>query len=114
MQENELKEYQRLRSEGRWPQASEFREAERQRLRSAGRSKQQARDESWSLMLAKFPPFEGSQLESESTPSPVDPNSLPDVIFAEDANYKQAVRWALRAIGLDPDKIPASSREKSS
>jgi len=29
MQEHELKEYQRLRAEGRWIAASEFREAER-------------------------------------------------------------------------------------
>ena len=107
MQENELKEYQRLRAEGRWPQASEFREAERQRLRSAGRSKQQACDESWAAMLVKFPPLEDGQPANEPPPPSVDPNSLPDVIFAEDANYKQAVRWALRAIGLDPDKIPA-------
>lgn len=106
MQEHELKEYQRLRAEGRWNAASEFREAERQRLRAAGRSKQQARDESWAAMLAKFPPLDDSRAANES-PSPVDPNELPDVIFAEDANYKQAVRWAFRAIGLDPDKIPA-------
>ena len=107
MQENELKEYQRLRAEGRWSHASEFREAERQRLRSAGRNKQQARDESWAAMVAKFPPLEGGRPASDTPPPSVDPNTLPDVIFAEDANYKQAVRWALRAIGLDPDKIPA-------
>lgn len=106
MQEHELKEYQRLRAEGRWPQASEFREAERRRLRATGRNKQQARDESWTAMLVKFPPLEGSRPASEPSPLSVDPNTLPDVIFAEDANYKQAVRWALRAIGLDPDKIP--------
>ncbi len=111
MQEHERKDYQRLRAEGRWPQASEFREAERQRLRAEGRNKQQARDESWAAMLVKFPPLEGGRSASEPTsesPSPsVDPNTLPDVIFAEDANYKQAVRWAFRAIGLDPDKIPS-------
>lgn len=55
MQENELKEYQRLRAEGRWAQASEFREAERKRLRAAGRNRQQARDESWTAMVAKHP-----------------------------------------------------------
>lgn len=56
MQENELREYQRLRAEGRWPQANEFREAERKRLREVGRTRQQARDESWAAMRAKFPP----------------------------------------------------------
>jgi hypothetical protein len=59
MQENELKEYQRLRSEGLWSAASEFREAERKRLRAAGRNRQQAREESWEVMLEKFPPLDG-------------------------------------------------------
>ena len=51
MQEHELKEYQRHRAEGQWIAASEFREAERKRLRTAGRNRQQARDESWEAML---------------------------------------------------------------
>jgi len=59
MQEHELKEYQRLRAEGRWNAASEFREAERKRLRAAGRNRQQARDESWDAMLNKYPPQDG-------------------------------------------------------
>ena len=59
MQEQELKEYQRLRGEGQWIAASEFREAERKRLRAAGRNRQQARDESWEAMLEKYPPQDG-------------------------------------------------------
>ena len=59
MQEHELKEYQRLRAEGRWNAASEFREAERKRLRAAGRNRQQARDESREAMLEKYPLQDG-------------------------------------------------------
>ena len=59
MQEHELKEYQRLRAEGQWIAASEFREAERKGLRAAGRNRQQARDESWEAMLEKYPPQNG-------------------------------------------------------
>jgi hypothetical protein len=58
MQEHELKEYQRLRAEGQWTAASEFREAERKRLRAAGRNRQQARDESWEAMLKQYPPLD--------------------------------------------------------
>ena len=61
MQEHELKEYQRLRAEGQWIAASEFREAERKRLRTAGRNRQQARDESWEAMLEKYPPQDGQK-----------------------------------------------------
>ena len=59
MQEHELKEYQRLRAEGLWSVASEFRETERRRLRAAGRNRQQARQESLEAMLDKYPPQEG-------------------------------------------------------
>ena len=38
------------------PQATAFRDAERLRLREAGRTRQKACDESWLLMLKKFPP----------------------------------------------------------
>lgn len=46
----------RLRAERRWNTASEFREAERKRLRTAGRSRQEAREESWEAVLEKYPP----------------------------------------------------------
>jgi poly-D-alanine transfer protein DltD len=66
MQEHELNEYQRLRAEGQWFAASEFREAERQRLRAAGRNRQQARDESWKAMLEKYPARDGQTPAHES------------------------------------------------
>ena len=56
MQASELPEYRRIRAEGRWKEATAFRDAERLRLREAGRTRQQACDESWLLMLKKFPP----------------------------------------------------------
>lgn len=59
MQEHELNEYQRLRAEGRWNAASEFREAERKRLRAAGLNRQEAREEAWEAMLDKYPPMDG-------------------------------------------------------
>lgn len=56
MTEKELKDYQRLRAEGRWPAASDYRETERRRLRAAGHSKEVARRKSWDTMLSKFRP----------------------------------------------------------
>jgi len=53
MTEKELKDYQRLRAEGRWPTASEYRETERRRLRAAGHSKEVARRKSWDAMMSK-------------------------------------------------------------
>ena len=56
MQASELPEYRRIRAEGRWKEATAYRDAERLRLREAGRTRQQACDESWLLLLKKFPP----------------------------------------------------------
>ncbi len=101
MQAHELKDYQRLRAEGRWTQASEFREAERQRFRKAGRSKPQARDESWSAMLVKFPP------QTQTGPAhraAVQPEVDPEVAQAiEEQLDELASRGASRDIQRDLD-----------
>ncbi len=74
MKDHELTEYHRLRSEGRWTAASEFRESERKRLRAAGRTRQQARDESFEAMLEKFPPQDEQSrpVLSKVAPDPCD------------------------------------------
>lgn len=56
MTEHELKDYQRLRAEGRWNAASDYRETERRRLRAAGHGKEVARQKSWDAMRKKFLP----------------------------------------------------------
>jgi hypothetical protein len=97
MQEQELKEYQRLRAEGRWNAASEFREAERKRLRAAGLNRQEAREEAWEAMLDKYPPMDGqtparqsavamdrwSEADSADSGSEVDEDNQ-DAEFAEE------------------------------
>jgi hypothetical protein len=55
--ETKLEATERLRGEGRWEEASRFREKERQRLRAEGKPRKEAREESWRLMLEAFPPF---------------------------------------------------------
>lgn len=56
--ESKLKATDRLRREGRWEEASEFREKQRLRLRSEGMSKGKAVEEAWRLMLENFPDFD--------------------------------------------------------
>ena len=109
MQEHERKDYERLRAEGRWPQATEFREAERKRLRKAGRNRQQACNESWVAMLVKFPPLEPSRPARDPLARPIEANSneLPDVSVVEVADFSAQVRWVQRMLGVDPGVIPA-------
>jgi len=82
MQEHELKEYQRIRVEGHWTAASEFREAERKRLRAAGRDRHDAREESWEAMLEKYPPQDG-QTPSRQSAVALDRRSEADAAYSE-------------------------------
>jgi len=63
MQESKLETSHRLQRAGLWSEATKFREEARQNLRSQGRTKDQARAESWALMVERYPP-----LVEESTP----------------------------------------------
>ena len=47
----------RLRREGRWDEATAFREAQRQRLRSEGLPRQKAVEAAWAAMVKKFQPL---------------------------------------------------------
>jgi hypothetical protein len=58
MSESRIVLTDRLRAEGRWNEASEFRDRERQRLRDEGWSRREANQESWRLMEEEFPPYD--------------------------------------------------------
>ena len=55
--ESKIGSTERLRREGRWNEACMFRDGERARLRREGRSRLDATDESWAMMLKSFPPL---------------------------------------------------------
>ena len=99
MTESERKDYQRLKAAGRWSQASEFREAERRRLRGIGHSKQQACDESWSAMLAKFPPPDQSQPRSTD----VEPERIEEEDNGVSIEHTADERRELLELALDPE-----------
>ena len=57
MDESQIVATDRLRREGRWEEASLFRDESRKQLRAEGKSKAEAREASWTAMLAKYPPL---------------------------------------------------------
>ncbi len=77
MQPYELREYRRLRDEGRWPEANRIREVERRRLRAEGRTRQQARDESWAAMLSAIDPERANRM-IQSARMAVEPSASED------------------------------------
>ena len=48
----------RLQSEGRWDEASSFRDEVRRELRDKGLSRKAANEQAWPKMIEKFPPVE--------------------------------------------------------
>jgi hypothetical protein len=57
MDESQIVATDRLRSEGRWEEASLYRDQMRKQLRAEGKTKAEAKEASWAMMLAKYPPI---------------------------------------------------------
>ena len=56
-EESKINATDRLRREGRWEEASQFRDQVKQQLRTEGKSRQEANDAAWAAMIAKYPPL---------------------------------------------------------
>ena len=53
----------RLRREGRWEDASEYRDEVRKQLQSEGKKRQEANEGAWEAMLEKYPPVDDEAVE---------------------------------------------------
>lgn len=56
MNESKIELTERLRREGRWPEASRFKDEALRKLRSDGMTKADAAEEAWRRMAAQYPP----------------------------------------------------------
>ena len=57
VQESKIVATERLRRDGRWEEASMYRDEVRQQLRGKGRTKKDANEEAWQAMSEKYPPL---------------------------------------------------------
>ena len=96
MSESRIVLTDRLRSEGRWNEASEFRDRERQRLRDEGWSRREANQESWRLMDEAFPPPDCEGRASYYALADFPPECIPDQLQPE-FNAVWAVYCRLKA-----------------
>lgn len=92
MQETRIQTTERLRREGRWNEASDYREWERQRLRAEGKSRHDAKEESWRLMAESYTPL---------TPEEID--------WWEASSWRAAARFAPQCNGMDGPSEPKMS-----
>ncbi len=56
-EESRINATDRLRQEGRWNEASAFRDQTKRQLQAEGKTRLEANDGAWAAMLAKYPPL---------------------------------------------------------
>ena len=74
--ESKIATTDRLRREGRWEDASQYREETRRKLRADGKSKNEAGEAAWVAMLEKYPPA-GEATDTNAEPDDTDHHDLP-------------------------------------
>ena len=66
MTESKIGATDRLRKEGRWEEASLWRDNKRKQLRAEGHAKTKASDTSWQAMIEVFPPLPQEEIEANA------------------------------------------------
>lgn len=96
MTESRIELTERLRAEGRWAEASNFRETARADFRAKKMSRQDAVEAAWEAMAEAYPPLSVAEapanpgaLEAAATHAP--PVPWPDL--PTDADFGEEVRW---------------------
>ena len=102
MTESKIELTHRLQSEGRWNEASEFRDKVRSEQREAGRPRAEANEEAWSRMAEKFPPLPAPQPINNDMDGlfsdEVNDSDLPSNLSSGDGNFELDLQWAYRNI----------------
>ena len=104
MIESKIVATDRLRQEGRWEQASLWRDEKRKQLREDGQTKAGSNEASWDAMLRQFPPSEYAPAAGSSTDGlelvdvgPDDYESQPDLVRDTLWVYENLVRKGVEA-----------------
>lgn len=95
MNESKIEATDRLRREGRWSEASRFKDEAIRRLRAEGR-KAETNELAWVEMIAAFPPLPPETKPQTSDPLDItlaDPDLL-DRLAAVEPNWNRDVMWA--------------------
>jgi hypothetical protein len=104
----------RLQREGRWEQASAYRQEVRQQQRAQGHTKAEARDAAWAAMLKEFPPLEADG-EASKHVEPSGPMELVESVGlsaeeldqlrgrtrGREVDWVRSVVWAFEALGQE-------------
>lgn len=118
MTESKVVAMDRLRQDGRWNEASEFRDRVRKELRASGMNRSQAAEEAWVRMIAEYPPLDGDSNE-ELVDQAIWPPDLTEedeqealvAISGRNADFDRDFVWAYSQLGkanLTPRDAPSA------
>ena len=118
MTESKVVAMDRLRQDGRWNEASEFRDRVRTELRASGMNRSQAAEEAWVRMIAEYPAPE-SESGEELVVEPAWPSGLTEddeqvaleAISGRTANFDRDFMWAYSQLGKSnvmPQEAPSA------
>ena len=101
MSESKIVATERLRREGRWDEASVYRDRVRKELRAQGKPREEAAEAAWQAMREKYPPL--PPVEQTSVSQEVFELALGPTALAQGAEQAGVDVLLARTGGKDPD-----------
>jgi hypothetical protein len=108
MTESKIGATDRLRKEGRWEEASLWRDEKRKQLRAEGLSKAEANDDSWQAMIEAFPPLPVEELPTHETYETVELLDIDD--YEDRPDMSRDILWVYENLvreGVNPEDAPS-------
>jgi hypothetical protein len=93
MKESKIEATDRLRQEGRWDKASQFKDEVIKRLRADGKTKSVASEEAWAEMIDQYPPLSTPEKPSDDLDLSDADDTLLDRLAAVEIDWGRDVRW---------------------
>jgi len=95
MKESKIVVTERLRQEGRWEEASQYRDEVRKELRSQGKPRAEAAEAAWDAMMAKYPPLPPAEpIPPEPEPENFDVDALVERAEGNEPDLARDTLWA--------------------
>ena len=108
MSESRIDATDRLRREGRWGEASKYKDEMLSQLRKDGIRRQDAQIEAWKAMLNKYPPLDP---EDEEGPLLASDEPWDDMCETSSSNFVSDSMWVYSRIGIsgvEPHDAPSA------
>ena len=100
MTESKIVATDRLRKEGRWEEASLWRDNNRKQFRAEGKSKTDANDASWQAMIEQFPPLQTDGPSKGSLSNVVELLDFDSDDYNGSTNLSRDIEWTYENLAM--------------